>query len=59
MKLFTVYEVAEMLKCKPSAVRKWIRLGRLHAVHAGRLVRVREEDLTAFLRGREPGFGNV
>lgn len=46
----TIEEIATRLKLKPKTVREWLRLGRLPGIKAGRLWRVREEDLQAFLQ---------
>ena len=45
----TVKDAAALLPCSVSAVRKWITAGRLRVVRAGRLVRIRREDLECFL----------
>ena len=50
LQFLTVYAVADLLACTPGAVRKWIRQGRLKAVRASRLVRIRVTDLEAFLK---------
>lgn len=55
---YTPEEVAERLSVHPNTVRLWLRQGRMSAVRAGRLWRVRESDLQAFLkesRGQEEG----
>jgi len=50
----TVAEVAETLKVAGQTVRNWIDRGELTAVRVGsRRVRIRREDLDAFLAGRE------
>ncbi|MBX6377718.1 MAG: helix-turn-helix domain-containing protein [Clostridia bacterium] len=54
--LLTVQEVAERLKVSAKTVRRWIQEGRLSAVRAGSLWRVREEALDAFLE-RNGGDG--
>lgn len=43
-------EAAAALAVKPSTVREWLRTGRLKGVRLGRLWRVREEDLEAFVQ---------
>lgn len=48
-KVFTVEEVADHLRVTPRAVREWIRKGHLKSTKIGRLVRVKEEDLQAFI----------
>ncbi len=45
----TVSDIAMLLPCSHSAVRKWIAAGRLPVVRAGRLVRIRRDDLERFL----------
>ncbi len=57
IELLRVSEVAARLKCAVSAVRRWIREGRLKALRAGRLVRVRAEDVEDFLKPFPPGRG--
>jgi excisionase family DNA binding protein len=46
----TVQDAAQLLRCSVSAVRKWIRLGKIRALRASRLVRIRRDDLDSFLR---------
>lgn len=48
-RIFTPDEVAERLKVSVKAVKDWLRAGKLKGVKAGRLWRVRERDLEAFL----------
>lgn len=50
----TPEEVADRLKVKAKTVREWCRTGKLIAVRAGRLWRVSEASLTAFLNRDEP-----
>src|SRR2546426_4875249 len=47
--LLTVNEVARRLRLHHMTVRRQIRSGRLRAVRVGRGIRVREEDMEAFL----------
>lgn len=49
MGLLTVTEVATRLRLHEMTVRRQIRAGRLRAVRVGRGIRVREEDLEAFV----------
>ncbi len=46
---YSVKELAALLPCSCSALRKWIAEGRLPTVRAGRLVRIRRDDLERFL----------
>jgi len=46
-------DIAERLNVGSATVRKWLREGKLKGVRAGRLWRVRESDLEAFLKGGE------
>lgn len=48
--LLTVDEVARRLRLHHMTVRRQIRSGRLRAVRIGRSIRVREEDLEAFMK---------
>jgi len=47
--LFTVREVAKILKCNPQTVRRYIREGLLKAVTLKGEYRIKEEHLNAFL----------
>lgn len=47
--MFTVHEVAELLKVRESTVRAWIHDNSLRAVKFGREWRVAHKDLEAFL----------
>src|SRR3972149_6948725 len=51
--LLTVEEVADRLRLHEMTVRRHIKAGRLRAVRVGRRVRVREEDLAAFVKPAE------
>lgn len=48
-RLLTPEEVAEILAVSPKSIREWLRQGKLKGVKAGRLWRIRECDLEAFL----------
>ena len=48
-KLLRPEEVAEMLQVSRRTVVRWLKEGRLKGVRAGRLWRVRKEDLETFL----------
>jgi excisionase family DNA binding protein len=47
--LMTPEDAARRLAVSPKTLRQWLRTGRLRGVKAGRLWRLREEDLAAFL----------
>ena len=53
MELFTVEEVADMLKCDVETVRRWLREGQLQGVKLGRAWRVQKKDLDQFIKERE------
>lgn len=48
-KLLTPEDAAKALVVKPETLRGWLRTGKLKGVKVGRLWRVRERDLEAFL----------
>jgi len=50
----TINEVCEKLKVSRVALWEWMSSGRLKAYRAGRSVRVREEDLLAFMQEWKP-----
>jgi excisionase family DNA binding protein len=52
-KLYTPEGAAEVLMVNPETVRLWLRTGKLKGVKVGRLWRVRESDLEAFLKRPE------
>jgi len=53
MRVLTVAEVAETIRCSTWTVNRLITGGRLPAVHLGKRKRIiTEEDLAAFLRKR-------
>ncbi|ATY83868.1 hypothetical protein CVV65_01860 [Kyrpidia spormannii] len=52
-KLLTPEQVAEHLVVAERTVYEWLRTGRLRGIKLGRLWRVREKDLEAFLQGEE------
>jgi excisionase family DNA binding protein len=45
----TPEKVAQLLSVQPKTVRDWLKRGRIKGFKAGRLWRVREKDLDAFL----------
>lgn len=48
-RLLTPEEAADRLAVSPKSIREWLRQGKLKGVKAGRLWRIRERDLEAFL----------
>ena len=46
--LYKTSEVATMLRVNQRTVQEWIRTGALQAVRYGRLLRIRQADLTTF-----------
>jgi excisionase family DNA binding protein len=54
MKLFSVKEAAGFMGVHEMTVRKWIYSGRIRAYRAGKLIRIKEEDLMGFLESSEP-----
>lgn len=52
-KLLTPEDAAKALLVKPDTLRGWLRTGKLKGVRVGRLWRVRESDLEAFLKEGE------
>lgn len=48
-RLLTPEEAAEILAVSPKSIREWLRKGKLKGVRAGRLWRIRERDLEAFI----------
>lgn len=51
--LYTIEEVATYLKVDPKTVRNWIDDGKIVSIKIGRLVRIRESDLQAFIERKE------
>jgi excisionase family DNA binding protein len=49
-RLLSVKDAAALLGCSEAAIRKWLYQRRLRGVRVGRLVRLREEDLAAFIQ---------
>jgi excisionase family DNA binding protein len=52
-KLLTVEDAAKALLVKPTTIREWLKSGKLRGVKMGRLWRVRESEIEAFLKGGE------
>jgi len=53
-KYLTVDEVAEQLQVLPATVRDWLKGGSLKGFKAGRLWRIKQEDLDEFLNKGGP-----
>ena len=53
-KVYTVEEVAELLKVNPRTVYKMVDQREIHSVRAGRQIRIPQEALDAYLRGEQP-----
>jgi excisionase family DNA binding protein len=51
-RFYTVAEVASIFHVKPPTIYTWIKNGKLNYVRIGRLIRMTEEHLTAFLESR-------
>ena len=52
IKFFTIAEVAECLGVAERTIRRWIKSGALVAHRFGRVVRIAEVDLRAFLAAK-------
>jgi excisionase family DNA binding protein len=52
-RVYTIEEVAEVLKVHPRTVNRMLERGQLRGVKAGRLWRISQEALEAYLRGEE------
>ena len=57
-KLLTVEDAAKVLLVKPTTVREWLKTGKLKGMKMGRLWRVWESELEAFLREDEGFHGD-
>jgi len=53
-RVYTVEEVAELLKVNPRTVYKMVHDGEIRSVRAGRQIRITDEALNAYLRGGQP-----
>ena len=51
-KLLSVKEAADLCSCSEAAIWKWVYQRRLPAVKVGRLTRLRQSDLEAFVSRR-------
>lgn len=54
-RLLTPEDAAERLAVSSKTIRDWLRAGKLKGAKAGRLWRVREEDLEEFLKSNREG----
>ena len=55
--LLTVAEVARLLKLAPKTVRKWVRAGKLPALHIeAQVIRFTPDKIERWLRGREDAW---
>ena len=52
MKIYTVEEVADLLKIKPTTVRAMLRDNELNGFKAGKAWRVTEEDLKKYIQSQ-------
>jgi excisionase family DNA binding protein len=53
MQIYTVRDVAELLKVSPRTVERLIAQKQLRALHIGRRLRVTHDSLQAYLSGAE------
>lgn len=54
-RLLTIEQAADYLQIAPKTVREWLRVGRLPGVKIGRVWRIREASLRAWVEQRESG----
>ena len=47
--LLTIKDAAQRLACSEAMLRKWIHRGKLPTVKVGRLTRIRQQDLDAWV----------
>ena len=52
--VYTVPEVAQLLKVSSRTVHRMVEAGTLRAVHAGRFIRIPAESLQSYLDGEQP-----
>ena len=52
MKIYTVEEVADLLKIKPTTVRAMLRDNELNGFKAGKAWRVTEDDLKKYIQSQ-------
>lgn len=55
-KLLSPEQAAEAINVTPAAIREWLRTGELQGLKAGRLWRIRKNDLENFLKQKEVGI---
>jgi len=48
--LLSIKDAASRLACSEAMLRKWIHLGKLPTVKVGRLTRIRQQDVEAWVR---------
>jgi len=54
--LFSIKDAAKFLGCSEAMLRKWLHQRKLPNVKVGRLTRIRQSDLEAWVRlGLQPG----
>ncbi len=51
-RLYKLFEVAAQIACSVSTMRREVRAGRLKVIRIGRILRVTEADLAAYLAAR-------
>jgi excisionase family DNA binding protein len=57
--IYTIEEVAGVLKVKPRTIRAWINQGKIKSFKLGDLVRIHEDDLRAVIdEARAVGNGS-
>jgi excisionase family DNA binding protein len=56
--LFTAEQVAAILQLSPKTIKDWLRAGKLPGYKIGRVWRVRQEDLEAFIQGARAWRGS-
>ena len=54
---FTPIEVAQRLKVDPATVRRWLKTGHMRGSFLGRVWRVGDADLAAFMEASVPAPG--
>ncbi len=52
--VYTVPEVAELLRVSSRTVRRMVEAGTLRVVHAGHFIRIPAESLQSYLSGGQP-----